>query len=119
MALSSRRLLLLACLGLSLASSACSTVSGAEGRALVEAGALLLDVRSPEEFAAGHLEGALNIPVDALEARLDELGPKERPVVVYCRSGARSSRARTLLLAQGWQRVENLGSQGNWHAAQR
>jgi rhodanese-related sulfurtransferase len=97
-----------------LLASSCATVSGQEGRALVQGGALLLDVRSPEEFAAGHLDGALNIPVGELEQRLAEVGPKERPVVVYCRSGARSSRARSLLLAKGWQRVENLGSQGNW-----
>lgn len=97
-----------------LLASACATISGREGRALVEAGALLLDVRSPEEFAAGHLEGALNIPVGELEARLAEVGAKERPVVVYCRSGARSSRARSLLLEKGWQRVENLGGLGNW-----
>jgi rhodanese-related sulfurtransferase len=92
----------------------CSTVTGAEAKALVQGGALLLDVRSPEEFAAGHLEGALNIPVDALASRLAEVGPKDRPVVVYCRSGVRSKKARALLLEQGWAKVENLGGMSNW-----
>lgn len=94
--------------------SACSTVSGAEAKALVQGGALLLDVRSPEEFADGHLAGAVNIPVDALPGRLAEVEPKDRPVVVYCRSGARSSKARGLLLEHGWTKVENLGGMGSW-----
>jgi rhodanese-related sulfurtransferase len=94
--------------------SACSTISGADAKALVQGGALLLDVRSPEEFAEGHLAGAVNIPVDALPQRLAEVEPKDRPVVVYCRSGARSKKARGLLLEHGWTRVENLGGQGNW-----
>jgi len=94
--------------------SACSTVTGAEAKALVHQGALLLDVRSPDEFAAGHLDGALNIPVDALPDRLAEVEPKDRPVVVYCRSGARSKKARALLLERGWTKVENLGGMGNW-----
>lgn len=92
----------------------CSTISGQEARALVQGGALLLDVRSPEEYAAGHVDGALNIPVDALATRLDEVGPKERPVVVYCRSGVRSRKARALLLEKGWVKVENLGGLSNW-----
>lgn len=99
---------------LAVVASGCATVSGEDARALVRGGALLLDVRSPEEFAAGHLDGAVNIPVDALEARLDEVGSKERAVVVYCRSGMRSRRARALLLERGWVKVENLGGMGNW-----
>jgi phage shock protein E len=94
--------------------SACSTIGGAEAKTLVQGGALLLDVRTPEEFAEGHLAGAVNIPVDALPGRLAEVEPKDRPVVVYCRSGARSKRARGLLLEHGWVKVENLGGMGNW-----
>ena len=56
---------------------------------LVTAGATLLDVRTPEEFAEGHLEGAVLIPVAELSTRLSEI-PRDRPVVAYCRSGARS-----------------------------
>jgi len=83
-------------------------VHGARAAALVEEGALLLDVRTPAEFAAGHLDGALNIPVQALKARLAEV-PKDRAVVVYCKSGARSAHAARLLLDAGHPRLYDLG----------
>lgn len=72
-------------------------------------GALLLDVRGPDEFAAGHLDGALNVPVDEIGQRLTELGPKEQPVAVYCRSGRRSAAAALLLRDAGFVRVTDLG----------
>jgi rhodanese-related sulfurtransferase len=52
-------------------------------------GALLVDVRSTGEFAAGHVPGAMNIPMDEVEARLDDI-PKEGPVVLVCQSGSRA-----------------------------
>jgi rhodanese-related sulfurtransferase len=77
---------------------------GADRRAEVEvalgAGAVVVDVRSPAEFAQGHVPGALNLPVDGLAGRLAEL-PAERMVVVYCASGARSARAAALLRGAG------------------
>ncbi|MBZ4413214.1 rhodanese-like domain-containing protein [Myxococcus faecalis] len=85
-----------------------------EARRRVEAGATLVDVRSPEEFADGHLPGAVNIPVGELARRLGELGPPTTPVVVYCRSGARSGRAERLLKEQGFQDVFNLGPMSAW-----
>ncbi len=84
-----------------------------EGRKLVESGALLLDVRTREEFQERHLEGAVNIPVQELATRVRELGAKERPVVVYCRSGGRSAAAATLMKASGYQ-VLDIGGIGNW-----
>lgn len=97
------------------AASACTTIDRATAHTLVtQRHALLLDVRSPEEFAAGHLEGAKNIPVGELPTRLDELGPRADPIVVYCHSGLRASRARKLLIAEGFTQVENLGAMGNW-----
>lgn len=72
---------------------------------------LLLDVRGPDEFATGHLQDALNIPVDQLAQRLAELGPKSRPIGVYCRSGRRSARAVELLRRAGFQTVVDLGGQ--------
>jgi len=85
-----------------------------QARAAVAAGARLVDVRTPEEFAAGHLPNAINVPVSELEGRLAELGPKEGALVVYCRSGARSSRAKRLLESAGFQSVLDLGAMGNW-----
>jgi len=72
---------------------------------------LLLDVREPEEFTGelGHIEGALLVPLDALERRLPKLaGYVERDVVVICRAGARSASAGAILRRAGFQRVLNL-----------
>ncbi|NOK06446.1 MULTISPECIES: rhodanese-like domain-containing protein [Myxococcus] len=88
--------------------------AGAEARRRVEAGATLVDVRTPEEFASGHLPGAVNIPVDELARRFGELGAPQTPLVVYCRSGARSGRAERLLKEQGFQDVFNLGPMSTW-----
>lgn len=96
------------------ASSRTGKVDPASAKQLVQQGALLLDVRTPQEFQAGHLEGARNVPVGELSQRLDELGERETPVVVYCRSGARSSRAKKVLEASGFQRVSDLGAMSRW-----
>lgn len=82
-------------------------------RALVQKGALLVDVRTPDEYASGHVDGALNLPVQELPARLSELGPTSRPVVVYCRSGARSARAAELIRQAGYQ-VKDFGPMSAW-----
>ena len=63
---------------------------------------LLLDVRSPEEFAAGHVAGAVNIPHDQLASRLSEVEAAGRPwVLVYCRSGKRATSAEAVLNPPG------------------
>lgn len=82
-------------------------------RELVANGALLLDVRTPDEFREHHLPVAVNIPVQELGRRLSELGPKARPVVVHCRSGARSAAAAQLLRREGYE-VHDIGGIGNW-----
>lgn len=91
-----------------------SQVSVAEARALVDAGARLIDVRSRDEFSAGHLPGAINVPVDQLSARLAALGAKDEPKVVYCASGSRSAFARSVLKGHGFTRVYNLGAMSRW-----
>ncbi len=77
-------------------------------------GGLLLDVRTPSEFSAGHLEGAINIPVDQLQSRLQEIGDTDRSIVVYCASGMRSRSALNVLRDNGFSNVHDLGSMGNW-----
>lgn len=67
----------------------------------------LIDVRSAEEFAAGHLPGARNIPLDQLPARLVELSSNDE-IVVYCQSGVRSAQAIDLLRGRAFKRVEHL-----------
>ncbi|NVB38131.1 rhodanese-like domain-containing protein [Pseudenhygromyxa sp. WMMC2535] len=86
---------------------------------LVDAGALLIDVRSPDEFASGHVDGAINIvhtQIRSESQRIRELqgGDLERPIVVYCRSGRRSGMAKDDLLAAGFTRVSNLGGVDDW-----
>lgn len=82
-----------------------------EAKAMVSRGALLLDVRTPEEFAAGHLDGAVNVPVQVISTF--EV-PTDREVVVYCRSGRRSANAKTLLEGRGVKRVVDIGGMSNW-----
>lgn len=89
-------------------------VTGPEARQLVAAGARLVDVRTPEEFAERHLPGAINIPVQELARRMGELEPRDRPLVLYCRSGSRSARAAKLLGDAGFGAVHDLGAIGRW-----
>jgi phage shock protein E len=91
------------------------TVTADEARALVKQGALLLDVRTPGEFGAGHLEGAVNVPVGAIDATGSNVPAKnDQPIVVYCQSGRRSAAARRTLEAAGFTRVVDLGAMSNW-----
>lgn len=90
-------------------------VSSAEAKRLVkEEGARLLDVRSPGEFASGHLDGARNVPVQELAGRIGEVGAKDVPVVVYCASGMRSATAAKMLREAGFTKVANLGAMSRW-----
>ena len=76
---------------------------------------LLIDVRTPEEFASGHIEGAVNIPVEEMAGRLDEI-PGDTPIVVYCRSGNRSATAARILTEAGYAPVYDLGGIQDWVA---
>jgi rhodanese-related sulfurtransferase len=89
-------------------------LSSGDAHRLVAAGARLVDVRSPAEFAAGHLPGAVNVPVAELPRRLDELEPRDRPIVVYCHTGARAARAAHALRSAGFWSVHDLGAIGRW-----
>ena len=88
-------------------------------RLVRQEGAVLLDVRTAEEFAEGHVEGAVNIPHDQVEARSDEIdglqgGDKGKPIVVYCRSGKRAGVAKQTLIDGGRTQVSNLGGLRDW-----
>lgn len=65
---------------------------------------VVLDVRAPEEFVTGHVPGAVNIPYDQVAARLAEV-PKDKDVVLYCRSGRRAALAAEVLAANGYSRL--------------
>ncbi len=86
---------------------------------LVDEGAVLLDVRSQEEWDAKHLDGATLIPVGELDGRLGEVdtltgGDKDKPIVVYCKSGGRAARAKKALEAAGHTQVTNMGGIDDW-----
>jgi phage shock protein E len=78
-------------------------------RAKIKAGALVVDVRTPAEFAAGAYPGATNIPRDQVEKRLTDFGDRKRAIVVYCRSGNRSGQAKVILEKNGFSDVTNGG----------
>jgi phage shock protein E len=91
-----------------------NTERGLEARRLMDNGARLLDVRTQGEYEAGHVEGAQNISVLELKDRFEELNPKDRTIVVYCRSGHRSAAAASILRSAGFAQIFDLGSIKNW-----
>lgn len=87
---------------------------------MVKSGAVLIDVRSKEEFSEGHLEGALNIPHTQILAGVSALQlDKETNIVLYCRSGNRSGQATTTLANAGFTKVTNAGAYEALVAAQQ
>ena len=80
-------------------------------RAYLLKGARVIDVRTEEEFRAGHLDGTINIPLSDLTARIAAEAPdKDQPLLLHCASGARSGAARRMLAGLGYRNVLNLGS---------
>jgi phage shock protein E len=120
-------------LAIALAACAFAFSAAAAGPAAIEPTALgeriawadqtlfVLDVRTPEEYAAGHLPGAVNIPHGELAARIAELaGARERDIVVYCRTGVRSAAALEVLGKAGFERLYHLkGDYTRWSEEKR
>lgn len=73
----------------------------------LESGAVVVDVRTPQEFAAGHVPGAINLPVEAIASWADQV-PKDKPVYLYCRSGNRSRQAAEYLKNKGYTNLYNV-----------
>ncbi len=83
---------------------------GADIPGLIKKGALLIDTRTPGEFSHGHIEGAINIPYDIIAEKIGQhTTDKSKAIIVYCRSGARSSMAKQALLRTGHTHVVNGG----------
>ena len=92
-------------------------VSVAEAAAKRDAGAFILDVRTPEEWNEFHVPGSTLIPIDELPKRVAEV-PKDQEVVVVCRSGNRSATGRDVLLKAGYPQVTSLaGGLTTWRSA--
>ena len=77
---------------------------------LVKQGATILDVRSKEEYTAGHIKGSINIPVNVLHQHLGKLKDKSKPIITCCASGMRSASAKSILTSSGYAQVYNGGS---------
>lgn len=88
--------------------SATASERALQGWKLIDDGAVVVDVRTPGEFAQGHLEQALNYPVQALDQHVGKLD-KDAMIVLYCRSGARVERAIQYLKSQGFTKLHNAG----------
>lgn len=86
-----------------------------------DASMIVLDVRTPEEFAAGHVPGAINIPYTHLPARLSELkDPGDKDIVLYCATGVRAERAAGRMREQGYTRLLHLdGDMRAWDEKNR
>jgi rhodanese-related sulfurtransferase len=83
---------------------------------LVKEGAIILDVRSKNEFASGHIKNAMNISVDSLTSNLAKLKDKNQPIITCCASGMRSSAAKSILKSNGYTNVHNGGA---WSSLQQ
>lgn len=94
----------------------------AAARALIARGAVVIDVRTAEEYDSGHLSRAINIPVQELPGRFAEIealvaGDRTRPIVVYCAAGSRAAKAKAQLDATGYTHVVNGGGFNDLRAA--
>ena len=84
--------------------------SGAGLQNMVRKGAFLVDVRTPQEFAQGHVQGSVNIPLDQVQSNLSQFKGKKN-IVVFCRSGNRSTQAKRILDQNG---IKNVYNGGTW-----
>jgi rhodanese-related sulfurtransferase len=97
------------------------SVSAAQATQLINReDALVLDVRDPGEYGSGHIIGAKNVPLSRIGSAGSEIAAKrkEKPVIVYCDTGSRSTKAAAALRSQGFSKVVNLsGGLGAWQQA--
>jgi len=78
-------------------------------RDLLQKGAVIIDVRTPNEFRGGHIKTALNIPLNNLASQVSKI-KKDKPVITCCASGMRSASAKSFLQSNGFKEVYNGGS---------
>jgi phage shock protein E len=84
-------------------------------RALMKEGAIIIDVRTPQEYKGGHIKGSQNIPLDRIESQADSIAKKGKPVITVCRSGGRSGMAADILRRKGVK----VANGGPWNSLQR
>lgn len=83
-----------------------------EIKSALQNGAVVIDVRTPQEYANGHYKGAKNIPLDRIDKNIQTIKNFNKPVIVCCASGMRSARAKAFLSENGVAEVHDAGS---WH----
>jgi rhodanese-related sulfurtransferase len=88
-------------------------ISRASAREMLDKGAQLVDVRADHEWETGHLPGAVHIPLDELPARVEEID-KDRPVILYCRGGNRSTMATVALAEAGYDAAKLTEGATGW-----
>lgn len=84
-------------------------------KGLLQNGAMLIDVRTPDEYRTGHVKGSVNIPLDTLPNRISELKSKNKSIIAVCRSGARSGAATSMLKKAGIEAYNG----GGWDSFER
>ncbi|MBK8554788.1 MAG: rhodanese-like domain-containing protein [Lewinellaceae bacterium] len=84
---------------------------GVDFKALAAAGALIIDVRTPEEFKQGHLKGSVNIPLQIIAGKIPEIQKKNKVVIAICRTGSRSSMATGMMKRAGIEAYNG----GSWN----
>lgn len=88
-------------------------VSPQKAKELAANGALIVDVRERSEYGSGHINKAVNIPVSSIN-KISSKANKDKDIIVYCQSGARSSAAAKRLKSMGYTKVHDLGSINRW-----
>jgi len=86
----------------------------ADFKEMLQNGAVIIDVRSPEEFRSGHIPQSQNIPLPILNQKVESIKKMNKPVIAVCQSGGRSSMASSILKAAGIEVVNG----GGWHSLQ-
>ena len=74
---------------------------GTDFKALKENGAIIIDVRTPQEFDQGHIQGSKNIPLDKIQREVKSIKNMNKPIITVCKSGARSGMAKSILKSAG------------------
>ena len=81
----------------------------------ISEGALLIDVRKPEEFSMGHVDGAINVPRDEIAKTIEKVAKgRDQEIILYCDSGRRANAAKELLEEEGYNKVYNAGGYRSW-----
>lgn len=98
------------------ASDAYRAITADEAQSMMEGGGVtVVDVRTPQEYADGHIPGAINIPLDRIGSEQpDELSDLDAELIVYCRTGVRSKQASDSLVGLGYQHVNDMGGIVDW-----